>query len=1237
MTIPRLVSRLAACLAVAFAALIAVAPATAQPTELFLSEYVEGSSLNKAVEIYNGTAAAVDLGLGGYNVQVYSNGSASAGLTIALTGVVASGDVFVVADDGADAAILAQTDQTTTASLWNGNDAVVLRKGTAVIDAIGQVGFDPGEWGSGNTSTQDNTLRRKAGVCQGDADATDAFDPAIEWDGFPNNTFDGLGAHSVTCVPVGPADPLLNELVFNHTGTDNFEYVEIVGAPSTDYSAYSVLAIEGGATAGLGTIDRVYPVGSTDGAGFWFTGFLSNQLENDTVNLLLVEGFTGAVGDDVDGDDDGALDTTFWTRLVDDVTVTDGDAGDGFYSTTVLGPNYDGVSFTPGGASRIPDGADTDSAADWVRNDFDGAGLPGFTGTPDAGEAINTPGASNQAVAPPLPEVVINEVDADSPGIDAADFVELYGNPGAPLDGFVVVFYNGNGDVSYAAFDLDGYSLDAAGFFVLGNAAVPAAEIVFADNFLQNGPDAVALYLADAADFPNGTAVTSSGLVDAIVYDTNDADDTVLLNALTPGQPQVNEAGGGNSAGESNSRVPDGGAAFDTGVYVQQAPTPGESNVPSEVIAEIYEIQGAGLTSPVVGAPVTTLDNVVTAVAPDGFFMQTPDERIDADPETSNGIFVFTGAAPAVAVGDRVDVSGTVQEFFDFTEISGFPVVTLLSSGNPVPAPVVFDTATPSPLQPQPATEYERYEGMLVQVAAGRVSGPNQTFGSDPIAEVHVVAGPDRAFREPGIEFPGLSGLPVWDGNPEVFELDPDRLGLANAIIPAGSTFSATGVLGYEFGGYELWPTDYSFVPATLPRPVSARQTGEITIGSLNLFRLFDDVDDPGTQDDGQVVSSAEYATRLAKFSLYIRNVMGAPEVLAVEEVESLAVLDDLAAVIAADDPAVVYTAYLEEGNDIGGIDVGFLVRDTVTANAVTQLAAGELLSVDGSLLHDRPPLLLEATYTGGGADFDFDVLAVHNRSLGGIEDPSDGPRVRQKRLEQAQSIATIVQGLQTADPAIKLMVIGDFNAFEFSDGYVDAVGQIAGDFDPADNLLSGPDLVDPNLTKLTLAVAPEERYSFNFAGSAQAIDHALTSQALTALVTSVEYARGNSDAARILLDDPSTPLRSSDHDGLVVYILLDSDGDGILDGADRCAGTAIPESVPTQRLLVAHYALVDGDGVFDTRWPPLGPIVASRFTLEDTAGCSCEQIIDELHLGNGQKKFGCGPGVMAYWIHRVR
>jgi hypothetical protein len=188
---------------------LGVAPAAAGVTgvtELFFSQYIEGSSNNKALEIFNGTGAAIDLTAGGYNVQMYFNGSSSAGLTINLTGSVVDEDVFVLAQSSASSTILAQADQTNSAGWFNGDDAVVLRKGTTVIDVIGQIGFDPGsEWGTGLVSTADNTLIRMPTILTGDVDGSNSFDPSTEWDGYATDTFSGLGEHFATTTDAAPA------------------------------------------------------------------------------------------------------------------------------------------------------------------------------------------------------------------------------------------------------------------------------------------------------------------------------------------------------------------------------------------------------------------------------------------------------------------------------------------------------------------------------------------------------------------------------------------------------------------------------------------------------------------------------------------------------------------------------------------------------------------------------------------------------------------------------------------------------------------------------------------------------------------------------------------------------------------------------------------------------------------------------------------------------------------------
>ncbi|MGS2725420.1 T9SS type A sorting domain-containing protein [Psychroserpens sp. BH13MA-6] len=163
-------------------------------------------------------------------------------------------------------------------------------------------------------------------------------------------------------------------------------------------------------------------------------------------------------------------------------------------------------------------------------------------------------------------QVVINEIDADTPGTDMAEFIELKGTPNASLDGLVVVLYNGSNDESYAAFDLDGKTLDANGFFILGNTSIISGTDIDlgASNSLQNGADAVALYTANDTDFPSNTPVTSVNLVDAIVYGTGDADDMELLNGLGE-TVQYDESLNGASDSES-LQLNMAGTAYETKV-----------------------------------------------------------------------------------------------------------------------------------------------------------------------------------------------------------------------------------------------------------------------------------------------------------------------------------------------------------------------------------------------------------------------------------------------------------------------------------------------------------------------------------------------------------------------------------------------------------------------------------------------------------------------------------------------
>ena len=333
-----------------------------------------------------------------------------------------------------------------------------------------------------------------------------------------------------------------------------------------------------------------------------------------------------------------------------------------------------------------------------------------------------------------------------------------------------------------------------------------------------------------------------------------------------------------------------------------------------------------------------------------------------------------------------------------------------------------------------------------------------------------------------------------------------------------------------------------------------------------------------------------------------------------------------------------VRVVLLQQRSDLPGpIHLGSVCPHRYFTPVGQWLGKEEIQDFEGSIapLHDRPPLLLEGRSTGGGSNFPIAVIVVHNRSLGGIDSASSGPRVRQKRLEQAQSVANKVQAIQDDNPNVHLVVTGDFNAFEFTDGYVDVIGQIAGTAIAAESLLSGPDLVDPDLINQSAWISEDQRYSFIFRGNAQVLDHALTSMALDMSLRGLEYGRGNTDAAEELISDDSSPLASSDHDGLVLFLTKDKDGDGVFDSLDVCPATSIPESAPSRGLGKNRWALTDGDFDFDTA-ATAGKGSGRSFTTSDTAGCSCAQIIAALNIGKGHSKFGCSNGIMDRWVKKV-
>ncbi len=577
----------------------------------------------------------------------------------------------------------------------------------------------------------------------------------------------------------------------------------------------------------------------------------------------------------------------------------------------------------------------------------------------------------------------------------------------------------------------------------------------------------------------------------------------------------------------------------------------------------IHDIQGSGSASPYATQVVTTR-GIVSASKYNGYFIQSRESLYDADPDTSEGLQVYTGSAPPAQaqVGNDVVVTGTVSEYIPtadpysppLTELTGSSISVVLYTGQPVPAPVVLTAADTDPAGS--IEQLEKYEGMLVSVPSLTVISPTMGTIVEPNATATtngtfygVITGLDRPFREAGIEEPNPIPtppccIPRFDGNPERLRVDSDAVDdLPAANVTTGVVITnLVGPLDYGYRTYTILPfAGWTASSNAAPVPVTPPLETEATLATWNMLRFFDTVNDPDTGDP--VLTPTAYNNRLAKASLVIRDMLQMPDIIGVQEIENITVLQAIAARVNADAVAAggtdpQYAAYLEEGNDVGGIDVGFLVRgDRVTVNSVVQYGKDTVFAWDGSLLNDRPPLVLDAAVDLPGLDpFPVVVVVNHLRSMNSIDDPTDGPRVRAKRQAQAEYLAGLIQTLQSANPDGFVASVGDYNAFIVNDGYVDVIGTVMGTPTSADEVLiqASNDLVDPDLVNLYSTLPPDEVYSYTYDGNAQTLDYILVNQNLAARLDWMEVARVSADFPKIYYGDPTRPESFSDHDPVV-------------------------------------------------------------------------------------------------------
>lgn len=801
-----------------------------------------------------------------------------------------------------------------------------------------------------------------------------------------------------------------------------------------------------------------------------------------------------------------------------------------------------------------------DPAAQWegfASNTFDGLGN-------------HIAGCGNGGGSAPV--IVINEVDADTPGTDAAEFIELYdgGVGNTSLTGLVVVLYNGSNNAGYASFDVSGYTTNDDGYFVLGNAGTANVDLIFSNNFLQNGADAVALYQGTAADFPDGASISTHEIIDAVVYDTDDADDAELLDLLNEGQPQVNEDENNNKDNESLQRIPNGGGGLRiTDHYTALAPTPGAQNsgdivdppVEPGQLTLIHHIQGTTDTSPLAGRTVRIRGIVVGDFQEndgdffgtdlDGFYVQEEAGDFDDNDATSEGIFVYTNTAsvniPDVTPGDTVEVTGSITEFNGLTEVTNISSI-IVSEGNILPEPV-------SVTLPATDEELERYESMLASFTQPLVI--SEYFNYDRYNEVVLslpLDGQERPFVPTSYIEPGAEAAAVAEALVTRRITLDDARSIQNPDMlyhPNGQVFNnennfrggdivenATGILSYSFGLFRIQPTTGAGYIKTNPRSAFPEGVGgTLKVASFNVLNYFTTLGSAGRGADNQAEFERQRAKIIAAISAINADIVGLIEIE-----NNAGAIEDLVNGL---------NGAMGEGT-YDYVNTGVIGTDQIKVAFIYKPATVELVG-DHAILdsetnpgfidtRNRPALAqtFQKKATGGV----FTVAVNHLKSKGsgcgaGDDDPQQG-NCNFTRTQAAEALVDWLATDPTASNDPDFLIIGDLNAYDEEDP-IDAIKKGADDISGTED-----DFID-----LVEQFNGEFAYSYVFDGQFGYLDYALASKSLLEQVMGATDWHINSDETdafdyntnfrtegQLALYEP-TPYRASDHDPVIVGLSL--------------------------------------------------------------------------------------------------
>jgi hypothetical protein len=775
------------------------------------------------------------------------------------------------------------------------------------------------------------------------------------------------------------------------------------------------------------------------------------------------------------------------------------------------------------------------------------------------------------------------------------DFVEVFNRStvAVNLTGLSVQFASSTGTLNFNGAVLLSGVLQPGQYFLVGLASSGAAGAVLptpnaTGTTNMAGAGKVALVNGTTALACNGGSTPCSPSQLALILDLVGFGNSNFFEGAGPAPA--------TSATSASARLLGGCTDTNQNAADFLASTPQPRNMASPLNAcftppaalDPHDVQGAGLRSPIEGDTVL-VRGVVTALVADGFFIQTPAADEDSDPATSEGLFVFTAAPPAiVAVGDLVEVRGAVHESVPPADPRHPPVtelvasgdegsvLTVVSSGHVLPAPRVVGAATlvsdaaMESLEGMRVAMDGRDGGMVVVDPTGGAFTPDEASGviaSDglffatfasvarPVREAGIHALDHATFAASCASAP--CAIPEFDGNPERLRVESDAQRGAAAVDVTSGQFvgGVTGVLHHADRTWTVFPDPGSLTagdPVMTPTAAAAPTASQFTAASLDLGRLFDGDDDPATADVVPAASARE--ARLRKASAVIRNHLAMPDIIGVQNVENLPALTELADRVNADAGLTCpgspgcYSARLEEGSDPAGLDVGFLVSARVVVQGVVQEGrTATFLDPDtgeSETLFDRPPLVLRAVVEAPSARYDTDITVVvmDLRAMPGVDAESSG-RARVQRQQQAEFMANLLQSLQASAPVREwgvapVVALGSRNAVDPNDGLVDVAGTIAGaPAAPETVVLASSDLVSPNF-----ADAAAGAYSTVGGGNTMNLDPLLVSQPGASLLAGATRVRINADFPSVANNDAGTPLRLSDRDPAVGYFTFPPD-----------------------------------------------------------------------------------------------